>query len=283
MKKLFYTGVIGIILFFWTIGSASAFLIKWHLKPDSQVDELIYEYLDSTGATWVKNDLNNYTFEEWGFFTTYSHDNGSPYSFLLQGKEITGLLHASGTFTLNGPLNITDGELIMYYDHDSTTYPYGDDSSQSDGIYYGINDTAGYGSEILAKFTLEKGYGLVDPSGVPNGEVTTIWKSTFLKPGVFIDENGNDLADFSLEIIFAYSTTNASYIDNVSDALKKEIAEYAGVNLNDITNSPPYDLFISGNGQFRLSKVPEPATMFLLGSGLLGFVGVGRKRLKKQK
>ncbi|GAB6162461.1 hypothetical protein JCM12298_16200 [Desulfothermus naphthae] len=282
MKKLCYTILIGTILFLWTIGNASAFLVNWHFKPDAQ-DEFIYEYLDSTGATWVKNDLTTNTFEEWGFFTTNSHDNGSPYNFLLQGKEVTGLIHASGSFTLGGPLNMTSGELIMYYDHDKNTYPYGDASSQSDGIYYGINDTTDPGSDIIAQFTLQYGYGVVDPQGIPNGLVTTVWEATYLMPGVFFDENGNDLANFPLNQIIAYATTNASYISNVSDDQIKEMAEYAGVSINDITNIPPNDLFISGNGQFRLSKVPEPATMFLLGSGLLGFVGVGRKRLKKQK
>jgi len=282
MQKILRTLLMGSIIFLWIIGTSSAYLINWHFTPDNQ-NEFIYEYLDSTGATWVKNDFNTNTFEEWGFFTTNSHDNGSPYNFLSQGKEVTGLLHASGNFALGGPLSMTSGELTLYYDHDTSTYRYGDDSSQSDGIYYGTNDIGDPGSDIIAQFTLKYGYGVVNSQGVPNGLVTTVWEATFLMPGVFIDENGNDLANFPLNKIIAYATTNASYVSNVSDAQIKEMAECAGVSINDITNTPPNDLFISGNGQFRLSKVPEPATMFLLGSGLIGFVGIGRKKFKRNK
>jgi len=49
-----------------------------------------------------------------------------------------------------------------------------------------------------------------------------------------------------------------------------------------------YDLLIkytynevAGNGRYEFSSVPIPGTVLLLGSGLLGVMGIGRRRMKK--
>ncbi len=150
-------------------------------------------------------------------------------------EDITGVFIGSGSGTTSGDLIFTPGgSLVVSYD----------------------------GSPI-GTFSLLSGSAQLDGNAVPNGQITTIFESVSLAPGVWFDSDMNDLS-FSdpIEWLLGFATTNASLLEN------------SGVD----PETGIQELVIGNNGQFRLTVVPEPSTFLLLGAGLLGVGFLARRK-----
>lgn len=198
-------------------------------------------------------DLNMKT--DWWITGAWDNLAGEIVSFdyLTSGNYIQSYKYTDGTLSLYA--NILDDANIV-----STAF--GDTVKVSDNL-----DVFELGTKI-ATFDLVSGTGSLEfreTGGVYapfKGSTELIWKSSYLLEDFWFDSYGNDLSDYLFNINFDVLADSGSDTNNI-------------LFENGIVHS-------DHDGSVEIAVTPEPSTVLLIGSGLLGLTWLSRRRTKKQ-
>jgi hypothetical protein len=280
LKKL--TAATAVALAMAANANASVVMNDWVFNPVGTgfaSGQVINEYLDVNGNAFIQltpTGGSGFNFVEHAAFNIVQADsNAQLFPVNYPGGNITATFEAYGTGNFSGAFTFGGGTIRMYQN------PVGGQYTTTAGMY-----GADLGN-MIAEFTvLAGGGGNVDGTGNPtgNGDIT-VWATATtpggMDPGYFFRGNGDDL---SAEDVLAFAFTNANAVGQVTPNMVSEIAcQYAGYTgpgcpAGTYQNVSGDHFFVSNNGQFKLTQVPEPGSLALFGIALLGAGVVSRKR-----